>query len=98
MSRSQTPFALRMGKNVLGGETGKVEPHPLGQEAKTRRGQLLPPLARQHGVQPFLERVQINDVGGGLGDLRVGQLAGAPIRRLLLLGQVLPQHLAHEIL
>src|ERR1700684_1264705 len=29
--RGPTPFALRMGKKILGREAGKIEPHPLGQ-------------------------------------------------------------------
>ncbi len=56
-AQASRPFGLGMGENILGGEAGKIEPYPLRQEAKTRRGELVPPLARQHGVEPLLKRM-----------------------------------------
>ena len=42
--------------------------------------------------------MEVDDVGGRIGDLRLGELFGAPVRELLLFGEVDAQHLAHEIL
>ena len=65
-AKPPTPFGSRMGKNILGGEPGNIQPHPFGKKAKTGRSQLFPALAHEHGVQPFLERVQIDDIGGSV--------------------------------
>ena len=86
-----------MGEYVLLGKAGEIQPHPIGQEAETGGGQLLAPFARQHGVEPLLERMQIEHVGRGIGNLRVGQFGRAPVRRLLLLGKVVSEHFAHEV-
>ena len=77
-----------MGEYVLAGKAGEIEPHPIGQEPEAGRGQRSTPFAGQHGVEPLLERMQIDHVGRGIGNLRVSQVRGAPIGRLLLLGKL----------
>ena len=83
-SPANPPFwaatVLGMGENILGGKAREIEPNPVRQETKTRRGQLLAALPHQHGVQPLFERVQIEDVGGSVGNLRVGEFRRAPVR------------------
>ena len=37
-------------------------------------------------------------VGGRIGDLCLGELLGAPVGELLLLGEVDAEHLAHQVL
>src|ERR1700735_3670774 len=54
---------LGMRENIVGGKAGKVEPDPIGQEAETGGCERLAALARQHGVEPVLERMQVGDVG-----------------------------------
>ena len=39
-----------MGENILGGKAGKIEPHPVRQEAETGGGEAVAALARQHDV------------------------------------------------
>ena len=56
------------------------------------------PLALQHGVQPFLQPVQIQHVGGGVIELGVGVVGRPPVGALLLLGQVDPDQLAAQVL
>jgi hypothetical protein len=63
---------LGMGKDVLGGPAGEVEPYPVRQEAKAGRRQLRAPLADENGVELFPERVQVQHIGRGVGELRVG--------------------------
>ncbi len=87
-----------MGENVVGGKTREIEPNPVRQETKTRRRQLVAALPHQHGVQPLFERMQIEHVGGSVGNLRVGEFRRTPIRQLQLLRQVVPQNLANQVL
>src|SRR5207302_2429057 len=89
---------LGMGKDVLGGPAGEVEPYPVRQKAKTGRREFGAPLADEDGVELFLERVQVQHIGRRVGELRVGQRLGAPIGKLLLLGEVDAQHFTHEVL
>src|SRR5262249_6859641 len=95
---SAAPENLGMGKDVLGGPAGEVEPHPIRKEAKTGRREVRATLADEDRVELLLERVQVQHVRCRVGELRVGQRFGAPIGELLLLRQVDAQHLAHEIL
>src|SRR5262247_1296868 len=92
------PENLGMGKDVLGGPAGEVEPHPIRKEAKTGRRELGAILADEDRVELLLERVQVQHVRCRVGELRVGQRLGAPIGELLLLRQVDTQYFAHEIL
>ena len=45
-----------------------------------------------------LERVQVDDVGGGVGELGLAQRIGGPVRALLLLGKLDAEKLAHQVL
>jgi len=75
-------------KDILIRPAGKVELHPLGQKAEAGRRQFRAALARQHRIEPVLERVQVQDVGCRIGHLRVAKFLGTPVRQLLLLGEI----------
>ena len=68
------------------------------QELETGLRQFGAALARQHGVEPFAQAMQMQHVGGGVGQLRLAQALRAPVARLLLLRQIDVEHLAHQIL
>ena len=71
----------------------EIEAGARRQEAEGGLGQLGAALALQHGVELGLQGVQMQHVGGGIGQLLVGQPVGAPVGGLLLLGQVDAQQL-----
>ena len=77
-----------MREYVLLGPARQIEPDPVRQEPETRLREIGAALASQHRIELFLERMQVKHVGRCVGDLRIGQLGGAPIGELLLLGQV----------
>src|SRR6516225_11396855 len=87
-----------MGKNILAGETGEVEPDPIRQEAKAGLRQLFAAFAGKHDVEARFERMEMDDVGGGVGKLRFAQFGRAPIGGLLLLRQLLPEDFTHQVL
>ena len=68
------------------------------QKVEAGRSELGPPLARQPRVQRRAEPVQVENVRGGILDLRLAQLGRAPVARLLLLGDVDLEKLARQIL
>src|SRR3954469_5583482 len=76
---------LRMGEDVLLAPAQKVEPRTVRQEPEAGLRQRLAALARQHGVEFCLERMQMQHVGGGVGDLRLAEFLCAPVGTLLLL-------------
>src|SRR5262249_54517770 len=84
---------LGMGENILGRPAGKIEPDPVGQEAKAGFGELPAPFAGEDGVELLPQGVQVQDIGRRIGELRLGEGLGAPIGELLLLGQIDAQHL-----
>src|SRR5262249_56656849 len=55
-------------------------------------------LACQQCVELGLERVQMQDIGGGVAQLLVAQGVGAPVGCLLLLGELDAQKLLAEVL
>src|SRR5262249_5924004 len=61
-SEPAVPENLGMGKDVLGGPAGKVEPHPIRKEAKTGRREVRATLADEDRVELVLERVQVQHV------------------------------------
>ena len=77
-----------MGEDILGRPAGKIEPRPVGQEAEAGRRELPAAFPHQHRVELLLEGMQMQHVGGGIGDLRLGERLRAPIRELLLLGNI----------
>src|ERR1051326_7157656 len=56
-------------KNVSRRPPGEIEPRPVGQEAKTSLGKLGAALAREHRVELVFERMQMQHVGGRIGNL-----------------------------
>ena len=77
-----------MGKNILARETGEVEPDPIRQEAKAGLRQLFAAFAGEHDIEALFERMEMDDIGGRVGNLCFAQFWRAPIGGLLLLGQL----------
>src|SRR3954453_18297843 len=73
-----------MGKNVGVAPAHEVEPDPHRQERETLDRELEPALALQHRVEFLAHGMQMQDVGGGVSELRLAQIRRAPIRGLLL--------------
>jgi len=48
-----------MGKNVVGGKAGKVEPHPLGQKAETGVGESLAAIIQEEAFESLDAPVRI---------------------------------------
>src|SRR5690242_4566551 len=69
-----------------------------GKKAKGGLCQFGPSLALQQGIEFGLQGMQMQDIGGGIGELLLRERVGAPVRRLLLLGEVDPQKLAAKVL
>jgi len=70
----------RMGQNVLVSPSAEIESGPRRQEFETRLrhpGAIFP---RQHGVEPAAQGVQMQHVGGGIGELRIAQRLRPPDR------------------
>lgn len=87
-----------MRENVLGLPALQIEPGARRQELETGFRKLAAALARNHHVELFAQAVQMQHVGGGIGELRFAQRICAPVARLLLLLQIDIEHLAHQIL
>ena len=51
----------------------------------------------RRAIELVPKRMQMQHVGGGIGDLRLRQRAGTPVRELLLLGQFDPQKVAGDV-
>ena len=56
------------------------------------------PLPREHRVELLLQRMQVEHVVGGILELAPGERVRAPVRRLLLLGNLDAQQVAAEVL
>ena len=56
----------------------EVEPGPGRQEVEAGLRQLGAAFARQHDVEPFAQAVQMQHVGGGVGQLRLAQASATP--------------------
>src|SRR5208283_1125636 len=89
---------LRMRKNVGFGPAGQIELGARRKEGEALRRERRAAFAGEHRVESRLELVQIEHVRRGIGELRLGELFRSPVRRLLLLGNLDTQKLAHEIL
>src|SRR5690606_2205995 len=81
---------------VLIGPPGDVEAGPRGQEIEAGAGDFKPSLARQPLLEDRGEAVEVAYVRRGVLALRLAELGGAPVARLLLLGQVEPEQLADQ--
>ena len=72
--------ASGMRENVLRGPAGEIEPGADRKELEAGGGEFRAALARQHGVELVLQRMQVEHVVGRVGDLRLGQRARRPSR------------------
>ena len=86
-----------MRKNVHFGEAGEVEARPFGQIGESGAGEAVAALPLQHRVELLPQRVQMEDIGGGISELRVGQRLHPPVGRLLLLADLDPDEFAGEV-
>src|SRR5260370_22606391 len=73
-----------MRKNVHLCEARKVESHPIRQIGERGLRQSLPVFACEHRIEPRAQRMEMQDVGGGVSQLRLAQRGRAPVGRLLL--------------
>ena len=87
-----------MGEYVDVVETGQIEPGAHRQELEAGVRLRRSVIAGQHRVEPGLQRVQMQHVGGGVGLLLGRQRPRRPVRALLLLRHIQAQQLAAEIL
>src|SRR5260221_3267232 len=85
-------------EDVLDAPATEIEQRPGRQEIEAGLGEHLAPLARQHGVELRLERMEVEHVRRGVAQLLVGELGGAPIRGLLLLRELDAEQIAAQIL
>ena len=69
-----------------------------GRNRKQAAARSFAALPGQHGIELFPQGMEVKHVGGGIGDLGVGELLGAPIGKLLLLGNVDAEEVADQIL
>ena len=90
--------ARSVGKDVHILEAGQVEVGADGEELEAGLRLRRPALPLQHGVELRLQGVQMQDVGRRIVLLLVGQLVGAPVGALLLLGQLDAEQLAAQVL
>ncbi len=70
--RGTPPPRLSVGKNVVLAETGQIELGARAQEPESGLRERRPALPRQHGVELGLEGVQMQHVGGRVGELLLG--------------------------
>src|SRR5690606_17874031 len=85
-------------ENILFRPAREIEGGADGKEGEAGPGELHPALALQHVVEHRLDVVQVEHVGGGIGELRLRKIARAPVRTLLLLGKVDVHDFPGEIL
>src|ERR1044072_1668682 len=78
-----------MGEDVLLGPAGEVEQGAVRQAGATSVGERGAGRARPPFGELLLQRVEIAHVGGGIILLGVAQFRSAPVRALLLLGDIL---------
>src|SRR6478735_4612892 len=91
-------MSLAVGENIGLAPAHDVEPYPRRQESETFDRQRQPPLALQHHIELVADRMEMQHVGGGVGELGLAELRRAPIRGLLLLRDLHVEKLAREIL
>ena len=82
-----------MGENVDFRPAGEIKRRSNGEEVETGPGEVRAALAGEHGVKLFPDRMEMENVGGGVLDLGVGQFFGAPVGGLLLLRYLDPDKL-----
>jgi len=87
-----------MREDVFELPAAEIEPRPRRQEIETGLRKFGAPLAREHRVEALAQRVQVQDVGSGISELRFIELLRAPVARLLLLRQIDVEQFADQIL
>ena len=93
-----TELLSLVGEYVLIVPAQQVELGALGQETETSFRDVHATLPGQHHVQLVPQRVQVQHIGGGVGQLRLAEGLRRPVGGLLLLGEIDPQQFAHQIL
>src|SRR5262245_11184936 len=86
-----------VGEDVLLAPAGEVELGARREAAEDGFRQRGAPLTRQHLVEPRLERVQVEHVGGGVFELRRAELGAAPVGGLLLLAELDAEQVADQV-
>src|SRR4051794_19423254 len=76
----------------------EIEFGAAGEEVETGLGQPHAAFTDQYGVQFGLQRVKMQYVGGGIGLLLLAELGRAPVRALLLLGELNAEQFARYVL
>jgi len=87
-----------MRENIDVRPASKIQYGAMRQEVETGLGYGGAVLARQIDVKLGFELVQIEHIGGGIGALCLGEILGAPIGGLLLLGEFYADEFAGSIL
>ena len=83
-----------MGEHVHVRPAADIQGSARRQEAETGLGVFGAALPDQHRVEPPPQRMQVEHVSGGVGELRRRQLVRAPIRGLLRLDELDPEKFA----
>src|SRR5436190_19419821 len=87
-----------MREDILLAPAGEVEPGAGGQEAEAGGGEFGTALAGEPRSEALLERVQMEDVGGGVGELRLAQRVGGPVGTLLHLRELDIEEVLDQVL
>ena len=87
-----------MREDVGLGPTGKIQPSAGRQEIERGLRKVGPALPRQPLVQFFLELVQVQNIAGRIGELRIGERFRAPVAHLLKLGDVDVEQFIEQVL
>src|SRR6185295_5311534 len=80
--------AASMREDVVFAKSRQIEPRPRRQEAERCLGKVPPSATLQHGIKFGLDRMQMQHVRGSVRKLLIGELFCAPVRALLLFGQL----------
>src|ERR1700722_10953704 len=75
----------RMRENILGVPALQIEPRPRRQKFETGLRQPEAALAGEHGIEALAQRMQMQDIGSCIGQLRLAEALRTPVARLLLL-------------
>ncbi len=90
--------AYVVAENVAVGPAGNVETRAGGQKIEAGLGQFHAPFALEPRHQHFAQAVEEANVRSGIVALRFAELRGAPVARLLLLGNALAEQFLDQVL
>src|SRR6185312_6863438 len=82
------PGLSAMGEDVDFGPAQQIELDPRREEIEAAFGQRQTAFPAQHAIEMALEIMQVEHVGSGVFELRLGDSFGAPVRALLLLRHI----------